>query len=87
VIDPENRFVAKAAEAMERIFGRQTAFIGCGGSIPIVGLFQKSLKIPSVLAGFGLPDDRIHGPNEKLFISNYLRGIECMKEYYRLLAG
>ncbi len=84
-IDPENPFVKKAARAMESIFKGATAYIRCGGSIPIVGLFEKRLGIPSVLLGFGLPDDQIHAPNEKFFISNYLNGIDCMVQYYELL--
>jgi acetylornithine deacetylase/succinyl-diaminopimelate desuccinylase-like protein len=85
LIDPTNSFIAKAAEAMTDVFGKPTAYIRCGGSIPIVGLIQKQLGIPSVLPGFGLPDDQIHAPNEKLSISNYFRGIESMIQYYQLL--
>jgi len=85
LIDPENPFVKKAAQALEAAFGGSTAYIRCGGSIPIVGLFEQKLGIPSVLLGFGLPDDQIHAPNEKLLISNYLRGIACMIQYYELL--
>lgn len=85
LIDPANPFVTKAAQAMESVFGSSTAYIRCGGSIPIVSLFEKKLGIPSVLLGFGLPDDQIHAPNEKIFISNYLRGIASMIQYYNLL--
>jgi acetylornithine deacetylase/succinyl-diaminopimelate desuccinylase-like protein len=85
LIDPENPFLRKAAEAMENVFGNPAAFIRCGGSIPIVSLIQQQLGIPSVLLGFGLPDDRIHAPNEKLLIANYHRGIESMVQYYDLV--
>lgn len=81
LIDPSHPLVASAAEAMSRVFGRETAYIRCGGSIPIVGIFQRNLGIPSILAGFGLPDDRIHGPNEKLLISNYIAGVNSMIQY------
>jgi acetylornithine deacetylase/succinyl-diaminopimelate desuccinylase-like protein len=33
------------------------------------------LNIPTVLMGFGLPDDRIHAPNEKFHLPNFYRGI------------
>ncbi len=85
LIDPSNPFLAKAAEAMEQIFGTPTAYVRCGGSIPIVGLIRQQLGIQSVLLGFGLPDDQIHAPNEKLFISNYLRGIASLVQYYERL--
>ena len=87
LIDPANPYISKAATAMERVFGRPTAYIRCGGSIPIVSLFEKKLGIPSVLMGFGLPDDQIHAPNEKLFIPNYLRGIASIQEYYQVLSA
>jgi len=85
LIDPENPFVKKAAGAMESVFGAPAAYIRCGGSIPIVSLFQQKLCIASVLPGFGLPDDQIHAPNEKLSITNYLRGIASMVQYYERL--
>jgi acetylornithine deacetylase/succinyl-diaminopimelate desuccinylase-like protein len=75
----------KAAQALENVFGGSTAYVRCGGSIPIVSLFEQKLGIPSVLLGFGLPDDQIHAPNEKLSISNYLRGIASLVQYYGLL--
>jgi acetylornithine deacetylase/succinyl-diaminopimelate desuccinylase-like protein len=84
VLDP---FLAKAAEAMQGVFGESTAHIRCGGSIPIVNLFKQKLGINAVLAGFGLPDDQIHAPNEKLSISNYLRGIASLVQYYELLTN
>ena len=65
LVDPEHPLIRGAAKAMEKVFGRETVYIRCGGSIPIVGLFEEALGIPSVLMGFGLPDDNIHAPNEK----------------------
>jgi acetylornithine deacetylase/succinyl-diaminopimelate desuccinylase-like protein len=56
-----------------------------GGSIPVVGTFQKFLHVPSVLMGFSLPDDSIHAPNEKFHIPNFYRGIETVGRYLELL--
>jgi acetylornithine deacetylase/succinyl-diaminopimelate desuccinylase-like protein len=81
MVDPENVFVKKAAEAMKKVFRRDTVYIRCGGSIPIVSLFQEKLGIPSVMIGFGLPDDNIHAPNEKFSIANFSRGIDSVVEY------
>ncbi len=75
VVNPDHPAIAVAAESFGSIFGKQTVFIRSGGSIPIVGEFASHLKIPTILMGFGLPDDGLHSPNEKYKIENYYLGI------------
>jgi acetylornithine deacetylase/succinyl-diaminopimelate desuccinylase-like protein len=83
--NPDNRFIQTAAQAMKEVFGKDTVYIRSGGSIPIVGLFDRHLGIPSVMMGFGLPDDNLHAPNEKLHLPNFYRGIEAVARYLELL--
>jgi acetylornithine deacetylase/succinyl-diaminopimelate desuccinylase-like protein len=78
VIKTNNRFVQASTQAMKEVFNKDTVFIRTGGSIPIVADFEKHLKIPSVMMGFGLPDDNLHAPNEKFHIPNFYRGIESI---------
>lgn len=85
VVSTESRWIAAAAEAMEQVFKNKTVYIRSGGSIPIVGVFQKYLKIPSVMMGFGLPDDNLHAPNEKFHLPNFYRGIDAVGKYLELL--
>jgi hypothetical protein len=47
----------------------------CGGTIPVVNTIQETLGIPTVLMGFALPDDHIHGPNERFYLPNFFNGI------------
>ena len=82
VVDPDNPYVRAAADAMTEVFGNQTVYTRSGGSIPIVGTFLKHLGIPSVMMGFGLPDDNLHSPNEKLYLPNFYRGIEAVMRYF-----
>jgi len=35
------------------------------------------LGADAIPMGFALPDDNFHGPNEKLYLPNYYRGIEA----------
>ena len=81
LVDPDNPFLTKAAEVMTEVFGRETVYIRSGGSIPIVGTFNKYLGIPSVMMGFGLPDDNLHAPNEKFYLPNFFRGIDAVSRY------
>jgi len=85
VVSTESRWITTAREAMELIFKKSTVYMRSGGSIPIVGVFEKSLKIPSVMMGFGLPDDNLHAPNEKFHLPNFYRGIEAVGRYFELL--
>ena len=85
VVNTNNRFIKPATEAMHAVFKKNTVFIRSGGSIPIVTDFQDVLKIPSVMMGFGLPDDNLHAPNEKFHIPNFYRGIESIIRYFEKL--
>jgi acetylornithine deacetylase/succinyl-diaminopimelate desuccinylase-like protein len=84
-VDTDNVYIRAAAQAMEEVFRKKTVHVGCGGSIPIAGLLTKQLKIPVVLMGFGLPDDRLHAPNEKFHLANLYGGIEAMGRYLDLV--
>jgi acetylornithine deacetylase/succinyl-diaminopimelate desuccinylase-like protein len=86
LVNPDNRFIQAAAEAMSQVFGNETVYIRSGGSIPIVGSFAQHLGIPSVMMGFGLPDDNLHAPNEKLHLPNFFGGIEAVARYLEMLA-
>ena len=64
------------------VFGKPTVFTRSGGSIPIVGDFAKHLGIPTILMGFGLPDDGLHSPNEKYNIRNYFDGVRTLAHFF-----
>jgi len=87
VVGTDNRFIKAATEALHDTFKKETVFIRSGGSIPIVTDFQDVLKIPSVMMGFGLPDDNLHAPNEKFHIPNFHRGIETICLFFEKLGG
>jgi acetylornithine deacetylase/succinyl-diaminopimelate desuccinylase-like protein len=85
LVNPDNPFIRAAAQAMTEAFGKETVYIRSGGSIPIVGLFDQYLGMPSVMLGFGLPDDNLHAPNEKFHLPNFYRGIEAVAHYLETL--
>jgi acetylornithine deacetylase/succinyl-diaminopimelate desuccinylase-like protein len=81
VVNPGHPAIAVAARAFGQVFGKETVFIRSGGSIPIVGDFANHLHIPTILMGFGLPDDGLHSPNEKFKIENYYLGIMTIAHF------
>jgi acetylornithine deacetylase/succinyl-diaminopimelate desuccinylase-like protein len=87
VVDPESQPIRVAARAFSDIFGRPTVFTRSGGSIPIVGDFAKHLGIPTVMMGFGLPDDALHSPNEKFRLENYYTGMRTVARFLELYGG
>ena len=67
------------------VFGRDPVLLPSGGSIPFVSMLAAVHKIDVALFGFGLPTDRIHAPNERLYLPNLFRGTEACIELYQQL--
>jgi acetylornithine deacetylase/succinyl-diaminopimelate desuccinylase-like protein len=78
LIPVDNPYIQAATLALHEVWGKETVFIRSGGSIPIVGDFARHLGLPSVMMGFGLPDDNLHAPNEKFHLKNFELGIESV---------
>ncbi len=70
----DSPFLVKAKQALTDEWPKPALTLAMGGSIPIVGDFQKRLGMESLMVGFGLPDDRIHSPNEKYELSSFHKG-------------
>jgi len=75
-----------AAEAVEAGFGKPPVMMREGGSIPVVELFKKELGVDTLLVGFGLPDDRVHSPNEKFDLDCLHDGAKTAAVLYERLS-
>jgi acetylornithine deacetylase/succinyl-diaminopimelate desuccinylase-like protein len=82
MVNTDHPAIRVAAKAFSDIYGKQTVFTRSGGSIPIVGDFATHVGIPTILMGFGLPDDGLHSPNEKYNIRNYYDGIRTLAHFF-----
>jgi acetylornithine deacetylase/succinyl-diaminopimelate desuccinylase-like protein len=66
-----------ARRALAAAFGTEPVVVGEGGSIPVVGDFERILKSPVLLMGFGLPGENAHAPNEWMSVENFEKGMRA----------
>jgi acetylornithine deacetylase/succinyl-diaminopimelate desuccinylase-like protein len=76
-----------ARRALAAAFGREPVVTGEGGSIPVVGDFQRILGAPVLLMGFGLPGENAHAPNEWMSEENFSRGLRAVSVLYQELGA
>jgi acetylornithine deacetylase/succinyl-diaminopimelate desuccinylase-like protein len=72
--------------AFKEVTGRGTVPARAGGSIPVVPALASG-GAPVILTGIGLPDDRLHAPNEKLELKQLWDGIGVFRRFYELLGA
>ena len=75
-----------ARRSLAGAFGKEPVIVGEGGSIPVVGDFQRILGTPVLLMGFGLPGENAHAPNEWLSDENFVKGSKAVAAFWDELA-
>ncbi len=67
--------------AIEATVGSRAQLVRTGGSIPILGVFNRQIGLP--ITGFGYGDgDGIHSPNEYLRIDTFVKSLEAAVRMY-----
>ncbi len=69
-------------KALLSTWGKEPVYKREGGSVPIVADMQTILHIESVLTGFGLQDDNIHSPNEKMHLPTWYKGTDALIRFF-----
>jgi acetylornithine deacetylase/succinyl-diaminopimelate desuccinylase-like protein len=72
-------------DALRTAFGKDPIFQRAGGGIGAVSMFKQTLGIDSVLTGFSLYDDNFHGPNEKLHLPTWKKGMTALVYFFHNL--
>ncbi len=81
------RIAVRAAAAAYRVgFGRAPVFLRSGGTIPVVHMLERILRVPTVMMGFALPDSNVHAANENLHLPTFFRGIRTSVHFLRAMA-
>ncbi|APZ55398.1 M20/M25/M40 family metallo-hydrolase [Salipiger abyssi] len=72
-----------AARALEAVDGQTPRLSYSGGSIPILGEIDRQLGVKTVIFGFGLPDENMHGADEFCRLSDITRGLAAWRMFLR----
>ncbi len=75
--DLKGPIIEAGMRALAAAFGREPVITGEGGSIPVVGDFERILGAPVLLMGFGLPGENAHAPDEWISAENYRLGMRA----------
>ncbi|WP_298490457.1 M20/M25/M40 family metallo-hydrolase [uncultured Chloroflexus sp.] len=87
LVDYRHPAVQAASDAFTAAFDNPATFTIDGGTLPIAATFQTYLCAPLIITGFGLPDDNLHAPNEKIALPCLFGGSEMVARYLAELAA
>ena len=79
----DSDFYKAAEKAYQKVYGKRPLPVRSGGSIGVIPVFEKVLKVKSILMGFGLESDAIHSPNESFPVKQFEKGIETVVAFYQ----
>lgn len=85
LMDKNSIVAIVAKDALKNVFGHKVSWYRDGGSVPLIYDFKK-INNNIIMVGFGLPDDNLHAPNEKLNLNQFFNGIEFVKVFLKKYA-
>ncbi len=81
VTEPRGPAFQAAEEALRAAFGTQPAYLGCGGTIPMVAPLSEAFGgVPCLLTGIEDPATNAHGEDESLHLGDFVRA--CLAEAF-----
>ena len=80
--EPKGPWFESYLAALKQTWGGEPMKKRDGGSIPVATAMKQILGVDSILTGFGLPDDQIHSPNERLHLPTHKKGVEALIRFF-----
>ena len=81
IAERKSRYISAMKGALQTVFDREPILQRVGGGIGAVSMLKQVLGIDSVLTGFSLHDDNFHGPNEKLHLPTWKKGMKAIVHF------
>jgi len=78
--------VGALRSAFTAAYGAPPVLIREGGSVPVTVDFTEALDTHLMVTGFGLPDDALHSPNERMSLDQYHRAVDTVVHLLHELA-
>ena len=85
-MDTDHPGVRALRRAFAAGYGAEPVLMREGGSVPVTVDFQAALDAKLLVTGFGLPDDALHSPNERMGLDQYHRAVDTMIHFMHELA-
>ena len=82
---PDSAVMRLAREALTRTCGSEPFLLRAGGSLPVASALSAR-GIPSVITGFALANDHIHGPNESIKLRHLGMGEAFARTFFQDVA-
>jgi acetylornithine deacetylase/succinyl-diaminopimelate desuccinylase-like protein len=86
VVAADSRALELARDAFERVFDARPLISRAGGTLPVFAALAER-RIPTVMAGLGLPDNNTHSPNERMLLETFPLGVAAVTETYRAFSA
>ena len=68
------------------LYDRDPLYVRTGGTVPVAEIFQQELGADMIFYAFGLPDSRVHAPNESFHLSSFATARKAYCAYLNALA-
>ena len=85
-LETDGPWLEAVQSAIESTIGMRAQLVRTGGSIPILGVFNRLIGLPITAFAYG-KGEGIHSPNEELDIKSFYTGLEAAVRLYHNLGA